>query len=157
MEKKQSVERIRKFVEKFFKKADVDVDSVSVKSSEQEEMVTIDVQSEKSAQILIGQNGENLRAFQYIIRLLIRKNLQEDAHFPFLVDINGYRKQKDQSLFELIDQTVKEVKQEKKIAFLPPMNAYDRRLVHLHLVSEEGVMTESVGEGEDRKVVIKPR
>ncbi|NCU42568.1 MAG: hypothetical protein EOM19_07725 [Candidatus Moranbacteria bacterium] len=93
---------------------------------------------------------------QYLIRLLVHKNLEEESKLPFLVDINGYRQQKDYALFNLAEETALRAKQEGKPIFLRIMNAYERRLIHLHLAERTDVKTESVGEGEERKVVVRP-
>jgi spoIIIJ-associated protein len=154
MSKEKSIQRLQKFVEKFLQKAsfsDCSVDTVVKK-----DIIIINISSEKFANILIGQNGENLRAIQYLIRLLIHKNLEEEGKLPFLVDINGYRQQKDHALFTLAEETALQAKQEGKPIFLRTMNAYERRLIHLHLAERVDVKTESVGEGEERKVVVRP-
>ena len=154
-----SIERVRKFIEKVLEKADLAdcVVDVSRPEAGTEGMTVFNITSANSANVLIGQNGENLRAWQYIIRLLARKHLEEDVQMPFLIDINGYRQQKDRLVFDLVDRAAEEAKKERKPVFLRPMSAYERRLAHLRLAGNEEVATESVGEGDDRKVVIRPK
>ncbi|QQS61789.1 MAG: hypothetical protein IPN70_02630 [Candidatus Moraniibacteriota bacterium] len=157
MEQNEAIERIQKFLEKILEKADLKDCSVEVStSSSLDDVVIFNIQSSGPANILIGQSGENLRSLQYIIRLLVRKHLFHEDQFPFLIDINGYRQQKDKLIFDVIDQAAQEAKTENKAVSLRPMSAYERRLVHLRLSQNEDVVTESVGEGEKRKVIIRP-
>lgn len=154
MSKEKSIQRLQKFVEKFLQKADFS--DCSVEAVVKKDEIIINIFSEKSANLLIGQNGENLRAIQYLIRLLVHKNLEEESTLPFLVDINGYRQQKDRALFDLAEETALQAKQDGKPIILRIMNAYERRLIHLHLAERTDIKTESIGEGEERKVVVRP-
>lgn len=157
MEQKEALERIKKFLEKILEKADLKDCSIEiVTSSSLGEVVVFNIRSEGPANILIGQSGENLRSLQYIIRLLVRKHLFSEDQFPFLIDINGYRQQKDKLIFDVIDQAAREAKEENKEVSLRPMSAYERRLVHLRLSQDDEIVTESVGEGEKRRVLIRP-
>jgi spoIIIJ-associated protein len=154
MENQQIKERLKKFIEKVLEKANFSDCEVCV-VEEESTPVIFDIRSESSANRLIGQNGENLRALQYIVRLLVRKHFEEDFKMPFIIDINGYRKQKDEAIFALVDNATKQVIQEKKAITLRPMTPYERRLVHVRLAENDQVITESIGEREERKVVIK--
>ena len=74
-----------------------------------------------------------------------------------LLDINGYRESKRHNIQRLAMELADQVSREKKPQVLKPMNAFERRSVHVFLENDNRVTTESVGEGEDRKVVIKPK
>jgi len=156
MEQEQVIERVKKFIEKVLEKADLADTKVEIEYSQGQDVVVFNLRSPGPANLLIGQNGENLRSLQYIVRLLVRRHLDEVGQFPFILDINGYRQQKDHAIYELVDQAAKEVKADRKLVLLRPMNSYERRLAHTRLAEDEGVVTESVGEGEERKVVVKP-
>jgi len=156
MENKQAIERLKKFIEKVLQKAGFS-DCVVQVVEEPENPLVFDIHSESFANMLIGQNGENLRALQYIVRLLVRKHLEEDLKIPFIIDVNGYRRQKDETIFALVDEAVECAIREKKATFLRPMTPYERRLVHVRLAENETVVTESIGERDERKVVIKPK
>jgi spoIIIJ-associated protein len=158
MKEKASVERIRKFIEKIVQKADVGEYVVKTLhfDDEGESSLVFNIEISEGSNMLIGQNGENLRSWQYLIRLLVRKHLSEDAHIPFLVDINGYRRQKDLAVFESAIRAAQEAKRERKAVMMRPMGSYERRLVHLRLSLDREVSTESIGEGSVRKVVVRP-
>lgn len=103
---------------------------------------------------LIGQYGINLQALQHISRIIIRKQLKLEANF--ILDINFYRQEKNKSIIEMAKNIANQSMMEKKSFILRPMSPYERRLVHLELSKNKEVFTESIGEGEERRIVIKP-
>lgn len=90
--------------------------------------------------------------FNYLLRLVVKKH---DWNSVF-VDINNYRKERERLLTELAKAAARKALLTKNEVFLPAMNAYERRLIHLELASRPDVKTESVNEGIARCVVIKP-
>lgn len=110
------------------------------------------------SRILIGQYGNSLIAFQHILRLLVRKEKsEEDQRLDFIIDIEDYRKNREGYLEELARQAAERVRETKQPLTLKPMNSYDRYIIHSYLTSSEDLMTESTGEGEERRVVITPK
>ncbi len=108
----------------------------------------------KESDLLIGQYGTNLQSLQHILRAMARKISEEKLRFS--VDVNDYRREKLGSLAELARSLACQAIADRRPVVLRPMSAYERRIVHLELAENEQVKTESVGEGEERKVVIKP-
>ena len=72
------------------------------------------------------------------------------------VDVNNYKKERERLLTELAKAAARKVLAEKKDVELPVMNAYERRIVHVELATRPDVKTESVGEGSERHIVVKP-
>jgi len=72
------------------------------------------------------------------------------------VDLNGYKKERENLIVELAKATARKVVVEKKEIALPAMNAYERRIVHVELATRPDIKTESFGEGQDRHIMIKP-
>lgn len=104
---------------------------------------------------LIGRRGETLDNLQYLIRLLVAK---EVGHYLNLVlDVEGYKSHREQMLQQLARRMAERVTQSHKPAVLEPMPAAERRIVHLTLRDHPHVRTESVGVGENRKVTIVPK
>lgn len=103
---------------------------------------------------LIGQYGVNLQSLQHLARLLVRKKTEEKINF--LVDVNSYRQEKNKSVENLAKEAAAQAIREKRAVILRPMSSYERRIVHLELAENSQIKTESVGEGENRKIVIKP-
>ena len=87
-----------------------------------------------------------------LMRLIAQKNNLE----PVLVDVNNYRKKRRDLIVELAKAAARKSLAEKKEIPLPPMNAYERRIVHLELSSRPDIKTESIGEGRERYIVIRP-
>ncbi|OQX00986.1 hypothetical protein BWK69_00240 [Candidatus Parcubacteria bacterium A4] len=106
-------------------------------------------------QILIGEGGQTLFEIQHIIRAMLRKKIAE----PFFVDIDicDYKKKKTIQLKEMARYTADDVSLYGAEKELPSMSAYDRRIIHTELANRSDVLTESFGEGEDRRIVVKPR
>ena len=105
--------------------------------------------------ILIGRRGETLAALQYIMRLIVAH--QQKARVPLTVDVEGYKQRRYGALRELALRLAQKAVSTRQSMTLEPMPADERRIVHLALSVNPDVVTQSVGEGELRKVVIMPR
>jgi len=105
--------------------------------------------------ILIGRRGETLRALQYITRLIVYRRLHGWAEI--IVDVEGYKKRREGSLTQLARRMADRATLLGQAVSLEPMPPHERRIIHLALRDHEKVTTESVGEGDHRKVVIFPR
>lgn len=104
---------------------------------------------------LIGRRGENLRALQFVLSLMLNKQLRR--HIRITVDADGYRSRREdllQGMAQRFAQRVRETRQPMQLEAMPPN---ERRIVHLTLADDPDVVTESAGEGDTRRVVIKPR
>ena len=108
----------------------------------------------RESNYLIGQYGVNLQALQHIARVMTRK--KNEGSFNFILDVNSYRHEKDASILVLAREMAQKALDEKRAVVLRPMSSYERRLVHLELSQNDQVKTESVGDGEDRRVSISP-
>ena len=122
-------------------------------SSADGESIVFNIGSSES-DLLIGQYGVNLQALQHILRAMARKKTEELLRFS--VDVNNYHQEKIRSLEELAKSAAKQVAAEKRPIVLRPMSPYERRIIHLTLSVSDQVKTESIGDEEERKVVIKP-
>ena len=104
---------------------------------------------------LIGRRGETLDGLQYLMRLLVAKELGHYLHV--VLDVEGYKAHRAQMLKQLALRMAERVAATHKPAALEPMPANERRIVHLALRDHPQVRTESVGLGENRKVTIIPQ
>lgn len=119
-----------------------------------EETEEIDISNTDSA-LIIGKKGKNIDALQYLANVaLIREN---NKKFKIVLDSEGYRARRREALTELAKTISEEVKATGKSVSLEPMSSYERRIIHLQLQDNPDVVTESTGDGEDRRVVIKVR
>ncbi len=105
--------------------------------------------------ILIGRRGETLAALQYVLRLMVAH--REKARVPLTVDVEGYKQRRYGSLRDLAARMAQQAVSTSQSRTLEPMPPDERRVVHLALAVNPEVTTQSVGEGELRKVVIMPR
>jgi spoIIIJ-associated protein len=105
--------------------------------------------------ILIGKHGQTLEAIQYIVEKIVNKQQKERVRIH--IDIEGYLKNRRIGLQKLATRMAEKVKRTGKPATIDPMNAHDRRIVHIALKDDSKVRTQSVGEGFIRKLVILPK
>lgn len=105
--------------------------------------------------ILIGRNGKTLENIQFYIRNIV--NIYSEEHLIVLVDIGGYKENRKKQLEILATKTAKNVARSRMEAKLEPMNAYERRIIHTKLADWRDVTTVSEGEGQNRRIVIKPK
>lgn len=130
--------------------------SVEVTAGDEEELTYYcSIRVEKDQNFLIGQHGINLAALQHLVRILARKETIEKMNI--VVDVNDYFVEKRSLLEKEVTRAVDEVLQNNASVSLRPMLPYERKIVHAFLSSHQSVTTESVGEGEARKVMVRPR
>ncbi len=126
--------------------------SVSVETNA--DSVKLKVEGGNSA-LLIGRHGRTLEALQYIVQRVAQK--ERRGRLRISVDVEGYRDRRKTSLTQLALRLGEKVKRSGKPATISPMNAYDRRIVHVALKDKSSVRTQSTGTGSHRKLVIYPK
>ncbi|MHB1419277.1 MAG: RNA-binding cell elongation regulator Jag/EloR [Bacillota bacterium] len=102
--------------------------------------------------ILIGRRGETLDALQYLTNLAVNKELEK--RIKIILDIEGYRERREQTLVKLAQRLSEKVKRTGTDVVLEPMNPHERRVIHTALQQDQRVYTFSEGEDPYRKVVI---
>lgn len=127
--------------------------NTEVYASSEEEVIELSIPSTHLNGFLIGQRGDTLRSLQFIVSNALRNNNYE--YHRVNIDVADYKKQRADRLSETAKEWIKKVKESGEALDLKPMNAADRRIVH-KVASEEGLATESVGQGRDRHIVLKP-
>jgi len=105
--------------------------------------------------ILIGRRGQTLAALEYVTKLIVVRRLK--AWVPLAIDVGDYRKHRCDSLQKLALYLAEQVKSRRRALPMEPMPADERRIIHLALADHPDVTTQSIGEGENRKIVILPR
>jgi spoIIIJ-associated protein len=104
--------------------------------------------------LLIGENGQNLYSLNLLTRRIFEKKFPQGI--KFLIDVNDYHQKKIEEIKDEARIRAQRVRYFKKDIEMRPMNAYERRIVHMTLQEYPDITTESKGEGKDRCVVIKP-
>lgn len=150
-ERTDVVEVARDVVEALIELMKITAD-VSVAQTDNDELpVTLNIEGDDLG-VLIGRRGQTLASLQYIVRLIVAEKLK--AWVPINVDVAGYKKRRYESLQNLALRLAEQVKRNRRLITLEPMPADERRIIHLALADNPDVTTQSVGEGEMRKVAI---
>ena len=150
----EEIENIKEIIKEFFLKAGfiVEVEGSCI-SRDNEDVLEIEVKTAE-AQNLIGKQGLVLADIQLLLRKVIKK--KTDKEFYLSLDIDGYKKNKESYLRNVAQSVADEVSRTKREKELPYTSSFDRRVVHMELADRKDVVTESIGEGEERRIVIKP-
>jgi spoIIIJ-associated protein len=146
--------KIKEIIQEFFDKMGFQVEiEINVP---RDLTIPIEIKTE-DPQVLIGKKGETLAETQRLLKIILRRKIAPEKNFYIDLDINNYKKKKLEYLEELAKSTADEVSLLKKEKALEPMPSYERRIVHMHLADRDDIITESEGEGNERKIVIKPK
>ncbi len=121
---------------------------------ETEEAIEINLSTEDSG-IVIGYHGDTLESLQLILSLCIARKLGEFKRVS--IEVGEYKKKREEWLKTLAAETKDRVLSENKEIYLPDLKSWERRVVHLILQNDQEVISESIGEGRDRVLVVKPK
>lgn len=125
-----------------------------VSATEEPERVTLEVKNADGG-LIIGKHGATLDALQYLVnKMVVREDESTDK--PIVVDAEGYRERRAESLVELAHRLAEKARRSGKPVAAAPMSPADRRVMHLALANEPGLTTRSEGEGAARHLMIIP-
>ena len=105
--------------------------------------------------ILIGKRGNTLDSLQYLLSLAINRGNAD--YLKVLIDVEGYRKKREETLIRLANKMADKAKYSKRPIKLEPMNPYERRIIHFSLQNTTGITTYSEGDEPYRRVVISTK
>ena len=114
----------------------------------------ITLSGEDKLGVVIGRRGETLDALQYLASLVANEN--GSGYYRIVVDIGNYREKREGTLEALARRTAAQVLRTGRSRSLEPMNPYERRIIHTAVQGIEGVISNSFGDGSNRRVVISP-
>jgi len=140
------------FLQVLFNKMNVTA-RVRVEKAGKDLLVNIEDVTSSDKGILIGKRGETLNSLQYILSLVINKN--REKYVRVLLDTEGYRKKREETLIRLAKKMASKAKGIGKTVKLEPMNPYERRIIHSALQNDPEIVTYSEGEEPYRRVVIE--
>lgn len=151
------MEKIKQIIEEFFKKigfTKLEIDIKKDNSLKDRELLNINIKADsEEADFFIKEDAIGLNALQHLLRVLIyRKDL---SHSFLVLDINQYKKKREKYLTDLAVKTAEKVKKTKKAITLEPMSAYERRFIHLELAEQSDIVTESIGQEPERRLVVR--
>ena len=146
--KEKTIEELKRFLEEFIAKLNIKMD-YTVKYNEGNFEVNVYADS---FSIKRGYRGETLNSLQVILNNVVAKKSEEKV--KVILNINGYREKREKDLEILASKIAGTVIKTKKSITLEPMSAYERKIIHTKLQSNDKVKTYSVGEEPHRKVVV---
>jgi spoIIIJ-associated protein len=150
-EKADVVKVAKEVMEALIKFMRITADVFATQSATGELPVTLEIEGDDLG-VLIGRRGQTLTSLQYIARLIVAEKLK--MWLPINVDVAGYKKRRYESLQNLALRLAEQVKRNRRLIMLEPMPADERRIIHLTLADHPDITTQSMGEGEVRKVAI---
>ena len=109
----------------------------------------------KDLGILIGRRSETLQALQYMVRLMVSKDMQSWQRI--VVDVESYRARRRRSLSQMAKRMAERAVSSGERVVMESMSAYDRRIIHVALRDHPDVFTKSIGRESNRKVTIIPK
>lgn len=127
--------------------------NTDVHATSDDEVIQLNVPSTHLNGFLIGQHGDTMRSLQYLTSSALKNN--EYQHTRVNVDIADYKRHRADRLRDKAEAWIKQVQDTGEPLELQPMNAADRRVVH-QLAGEHGLVSESLGEGRERHIILKP-
>lgn len=110
---------------------------------------------EQDQHFLIGQYGANLAAVQHLVRVMLRKRTEEKLNV--IVDVNDYFAEKKALLEREAEKAAEEALRDNISVALRPMLPYERKIVHSFLFANPKITTESIGQGDGRKIMVSPK
>ena len=122
-------------------------------SSDDRPSIRMNIEGDK-LDVLIGRRGETLASLEYLIKLIV-SNVQ-NKWVNIILDVDGYKLHREHQLKRLAQRMANQVLQFGRPIALEPMSSYERRIIHITLEPNSEVTTNSIGEGNQRKVNIEP-
>ena len=157
----ETIKTIEKIIGEFFQKSTFEAEMIEVR--EEDGIVSVNLRTEEP-QILIGEGGQTLADIQHLLKIILKRKLVSlneadlvSGPFYLNLDINNYKQKKCEYLKEMAAAAADEVALDKKEKILPVMLPYERRIVHLALADRSDIITESIGQEPERKIVIRPK
>lgn len=104
--------------------------------------------------LLIGRKGQTLDALEYLVNKIVHKGAEDKK--KIVVDTENYRARREEALIKLAKRMGEKAKRTGKPVTMSPLNAHERRIVHLALQNDKALRTNSKGTGLYRRIVISP-
>lgn len=147
----EAIQYAKKFLEDLLSFFGLNTDVYA--TTEDEEVIELNIPSTHLNGFLIGQHGETMRSLQFLVGSALKNQGYSVSRVN--VDVADYKKQRADRLAVTAEEWIKKVQETGEPYEVKPMNAADRRTVH-KVASDAGLVSDSVGEGRERHIVIKP-
>ncbi len=148
----KTIEKVEKILKEIFDITGESSISYSVNRSENQIIVNI---KGDNVSHLIGYKGKTIESIQSVLNSILQK--EDEEYAKVFLEINDYKKQKEEKLRRLANKMAENVIRFRKPIRLEPMSAYERLIIHSELANRDDVETESFGEEPRRRVVIRKK
>ncbi len=126
----------------------------TIQVSAEEEAIVVHIETQ-DAGILIGAHGRTILSLQALLSQMMHKQTGQWLHI--IVDVGDWRARREEQLHELADDLAQEALETGSDIQAPPLSSFERRIIHMALSDSPDVVSESVGQGRDRRLVIRKR
>ena len=127
--------------------------SVEINTTEEDGFIRVNLTTDKD-HIFIQPTADPLLATQHLVRLIVKNKFPEER-IHLSVNIGDFHERQKEALITLAESAIEKVKKDGMPMYLPPMSSFERRIVHMHLATDPGVVSESVGSEPNRRLVVK--
>lgn len=152
--KKSTQDVVKALAEKLLSLMGTNV-KVDVSEDQENEVLIVNIDAKEETGLLIGRRGETLLSLQTILGIMVRQTLGEGSRV--VVNVGDWREKEEERLKELATSAALRAKETGEPQPLYNLLPAQRRIVHLALSEDSEVETESLGEGIDRYLVVKPK
>lgn len=129
--------------------------TAEVSYDKKDDVYIVDINTEEEAGLLIGKKGETLGSIQNVLGVMLKQKTGE--WYRIAVNVGDYREKEEEYLKNLATSTAERAKQTGEPQELYNLKPWQRRIVHMVLSEDSGIVTESVGEDEGRYLVVKAK
>ena len=147
-----TIVKVEEILNQFFSITKEDNIKYTCTGMDKQVLVKIEAEDPKH---LIGRKGKTIESIQSVLNSILQK--QDTEYAKIFVEINDYKKQKEEKLRALANKMANNVVKFRKPIKLEPMSPYERLIIHQELASRDDVITESYGEEPRRRVVISKK
>lgn len=152
---KKNIETLKKLSEELLLLMSVDGAKLEVDYDKENEAYVVKIEAEDETGLLIGKKGETLASLQLILGVLLKQKVGEWSRV--VVNVGDYREKEESYLRNLAQATAERAKETGQPQSLYNLKPWQRRVVHMALSEDSEVLTESMGEGEERYLVVKTK
>lgn len=126
--------------------------NTTVQATSDDGVIELDIPTTNLNGFLIGQHGETMRALQFLVSSALKN--QNYEYVRVNVDVAEYKKHRAERLISRAGAWMQAVKDSGEPMELKPMSAVDRRVIH-KLAQDSGIVSESIGDGRERRIILK--
>ncbi len=151
---KKNTEQLQKLVNELLNLMAVSAEGEVVYNKE-EDAYEVNIDAKDQTGLLIGKKGETLSSLQTVLSLIFKQKIGEWKRV--IVNVGDWREKEEEYLKNLAQSTAERAKETGEPQSLYNLKPWQRRVIHMYLAEESGIITESEGEGEERYLIVKTK